>query len=127
MTVSQIGSYGFVSLVGTPAQLMGDKLDVIHRPGIDGAFVVRTGAFSRGAELTSIESCTKSEVESHSESYQALVGTVVTIYDAQGNSYTNQLVCEFVVENVFAISKPVGSLGASDDAMMICRWTVMPV
>lgn len=103
----------------------GDQLEEITRTGVDGNAYFNQGARSTTSTLQTHETFVSgtTSVKTKLEAYRALQGTVVTVVDGHGTTWTNVLVSsvECVVSSVGALSGGT----ANADKLIQATWSVV--
>lgn len=89
--MATIGGVTCDILRGVPAKLK-ERVEVWQLPGITGYGALRTGQGESGTELLAVRFGSNATVNSWWNSINALHGTVVTIVDDFGDSYTSMLI-----------------------------------
>ena len=120
MALPQIGAYTFNALSGG-FQVAGQSVQDITRPNVDGHafrfFGKRAfqGVFTSHADVAS-SAAAKTEIEN----YQALRGTLVTVIDGIGRTWTNVIVRGVRERRAFRVINSAGGLGSGGE-----RWVVI--
>ena len=102
MAANSVGDVEFDLLLGTPPTII-ESVELVSKTNVDGYFVKLVGKRSDPVTLTGTNYDTSnSNCNAHIAGVLALKGSIVTIDDAHGDDYENQL-----VENVKLQSKRV--------------------
>ena len=126
ITDSGSTDYEFISATGI-AQTMGERLDDITRPAVDGVGLRKEGKRPDQFDLLTIV-----DVESAAEgqtlyaSYKALQGTLVTYTDAQALAWAGLAVQHVALIEIGARDTIVGGLTDTPTHLVRCRWTLLP-
>ena len=108
MSNPSIGSYDFITLKYGNAPL-GENVEEITRPGVDGIAYRKTGKRAVPFYMTGITTETsKGAVKTLVENYKKLQGTLVTVVDDIGNSWTNVMVLQMDYLGTKKVVSPVG-------------------
>lgn len=105
----------------------GDELEQIERTGVDGSAFFIKGARAAPRQIETVETFVKASTtpQAKLQAYLALKGTIVTLTDAHGTSWTNILIAD-----VSATVSPVAAVSggtANATAMISASWTVKQV
>ena len=128
MANPSIGAYSFLSLSLMGFNYPGEELVDITRANVDGVAYTKTGTRGRPFSAAStVDVASAAAAKALALSYAGLVGTVVTLVDASGQSWTNVAVLDVVVGPVRAVVCMVGGLAISDGSdgyLIAARWTL---
>ena len=121
-----IGAITFLTLTGV-FKTLGEELESIKRAGVDGVALRKIG---KGAEPTQVETMVDvldaAAVKTLEAAYQALRGTVVTVTDGRGQTFSNIVVVDVAIEVVRPVAMFVGG-GNPDPAFMVrAVWVLQP-
>jgi len=124
MTASKIGTYQFIS-VKWPANPMGERLSEITRPGVDGVGYKKEG---KRAEPVVIEASVDADDAAATVTWmtnlKALEGTLQTIYDDHGQSFTNVGILEVRRRLPMKVETATGGVSTNKKYLLIFDITV---
>jgi len=112
--MSSIGGYTMITVKNNPAPA-GMLLADITRPNVDGHAYQEQGYHAPVVYLTSIvDLADAAEVQTEIEGYAALQGTLITVVDDLGNSWTNVAVLSVRSDGGRYVACPVGGIYAGN-------------
>lgn len=117
----QIGSFTFLGWRMLPDS-MGEGLEEIRRQGVDGVAFAKTGKTNEPFDLetTEIVTAATTSVQTRMRAYKALEGTVATVSDGWGSSWS-LVVRKVKLTKSAAVAGPVGGTG---DTVITAVWTL---
>jgi phosphotransacetylase len=118
-----IGSATFKFLSGLPAP-GGMSLDEITRANADGVSLREIGKRPGPVSLNSFVDIAAANVKTTIESYHALRGTLVTVTDAHGNTWTNVAVLGVELVRDQKVGTLVGGINSGSSVILECVWRV---
>lgn len=120
-----IGSETFKFLRGVP-QPLGEAVETVRRPGLDGYDVRKLGKQADVAVMESaVDVADASAVATKKAAYKAIKGTVVTVVDETGNSTANVLVENYAVIGEKRMAQMIGGVNVSAGSSgywLTARW-----
>lgn len=102
---SSIGGISQICIKGPPLATMGQAVEIITRPGVDGVAAKQYGlrpGVNQAVSVTDAEDA--SDVTTLLEAYDALKGALVTVVDDLGRTHNNVLVQDCQAVQAKAIS-----------------------
>lgn len=137
MGYSYVGQYGFITLhrVDDPRGgplLPREQCEVINRPGVDGTAVLRTGKRSDPFSMRAfVDVASLAVVPLATQSYQALIGTVVNVIwqdvDYQATYGVKFAVLDCVVSRSARLLARAGGAVSGSTAYLEVVWTLQPM
>ncbi len=122
--MSSIGGRTVLDMTGTLEPATGEGLQDISRPGVDGTAYRKTGKRASRSQITTLVDLGSSGgVDSEIAAYKALQGTLVTVVDAAGISWTNVAVLRV---NVLPYKHTIQAVGGVNGGsyLLRCQWVV---
>lgn len=108
--MATIGGHTFITLRGSINPLGTDVID-ITRPGVDGHAFMDIGKHAGRSQMQSIvDLTTAGAAKTVILAYKSLKGTLVSVVDDTGETYTNVLVVEVITTNPKFVATPVGGI-----------------
>ena len=124
--MASIGGFNFIRLRGG-IHPVAEVPQEITRPNVDGHAFRRFGKRGMSSLWESVVDLTQANVSTTIAGYRALQGTLVTLVDEAGDSYTNVMVRSVRIGSVFAVTKAVGGLASgSNRYMLMATWEIQP-
>ena len=112
-----IGGVTVIRLVRDPDP-PGEQTQLLQRPGVDGMGARKLGTRGRAYRITTLVDATDANRAAKIASLKALQGTIVTVVDGAGDTFTQVLV-QRVVHNVKAILTPAGGVEGASGTWMV--------
>ena len=123
MSNPSIGGVSFLTMRGPMPVNPKEKVGEITRPRVDGHAFERIG--KRGAPVTLMTEADTSNAGTTMSSYQALQGTLVSVVDVDGQSFSNVLVLMVSKVSAKKVLSAQGGLTAGD-WMLTAQWLLQP-
>ena len=118
-----IGGYGFISMTNI-LDLQGEAVLDITRPGVDGVAYHKIGERSRPVNVRTIADIFgAASVKTTMAAYKAMQGTLVTVQDDFGNSFSNVMVLNVQITRARKVETVSGGLIAGDHTIE-AAWTL---
>jgi hypothetical protein len=124
MSYPTISNFTFLEMKGWPTKAS-TKLEILERAGIDGQSYRDLGKVGKPVQITTITALSnRSAMASTEESYKYIIGTQVSVTNAQGNNATNVMVLDVECVDIKSVSTSAGGPVSSPGALMYCVWTL---
>ena len=123
--MASIGGYTVDVLRGTP-QLSGIELRVKAKAGVDGESFLDVGWRGRNFEIETLTGNNAEQILTNLKmAYNALKGSLVTVVDHHGQSWTNLMVMNVEVDGP---KRMVGAVGFANGGtfQLTTKWTLRP-
>jgi len=126
LTIPQVGNFLFITLKGTVEPGTGENLDVITRPNVNGVAYRKIGKRSNPFVMSGIvDSLTEASAKDLVYDYKELQGTLVTIKDERGRTWTNVAVLGVRTVSIIPIKTSVGHLSVTNPTQLLTtQWTL---
>lgn len=122
--MASIGGYNVLVVQG-PYQPRGMATERIERPGVDGTAFREKGIRGTPFQITTMVDCDDApDLAALLLNYAALQGTLVTVVDDLGTSWTNVMVLGVQPVSARAIGTSAGGLSTSAGTLATVRWTL---
>lgn len=121
--MASIGGRTVLRLKGIIEPATGEKLQDITRPGVDGVAYRKVGKRASRTQLTTIVDLASGNVETEIDEYKALEGTLVTIVDEAGITWSNVAVLMVRPLPIRRVASSVGGINGGT-RILTCQWVV---
>ena len=124
--MASIGGNSVISLRGQIDSGEGERLENITRAHVDGVAFRKVGKRGAPFAMTSLVDCASaSAAKSTFGTYKALEGTLTTVVDDAGNSWSNVAVLNVRRNSIRQVYTPVGGV-AGGGWLLSCQWVFVP-
>ena len=126
LTIPQVGAFLFITLKGTVEPGTGETLNVITRANVNGVAFRKIGKRANPFVMTgTVDSLTEASAKLLVYDYKELQGTLVTVKDERGRSWTNVVVLGVRTGSIKPIKTAVGQLsGPNPTQLLTTQWTL---
>jgi len=122
--MASIGGYSMIFVSG-PVGRPGMATERIERPGVDGTAFREQGLRCEPFMMTSIVDLDDAaDVAAELDLYAALKGTLVTVIDDHGSTWTNVMVLDVQPVETKTIGVSAGGLATTPTKLVTARWTL---